>query len=152
MQPMKRLPLIVLTIAACCSVNAARAGSRTTITRAVSQNCLTIDGNTGRCIKDGRMPPPPLGVHVGTTSDPNPDAPAKTWATRGIPQNCLTIDGNTGRCITDGRMPPPPPGVHVGTTSDPGPDCQKTDQNGNCVEPDHGPTPGVTSLGTGHNR
>ena len=103
MQPMKRLPLIVLTIAACCSVNAARAGSRTTITRAV-------------------------------------------------PQNCLTIDGNTGRCITDGRMPPPPPGVHVGTTSDPGPDCQKTDQNGNCVEPDHGPTPGVTSLGTGHNR
>ena len=40
----------------------------------VPPNCLTIDGNTGRCITNGQIPLPPPGVPVGTTSDPGPEA------------------------------------------------------------------------------
>ncbi len=74
MQTVNRLMLIALAIAACCSANAARADSRAGATSGIpAANCLTIDGNTGRCIRDGQMPSPPPGVHVGTTSDPSPD-------------------------------------------------------------------------------
>ncbi len=40
--------------------------------RSIPSNCLSVDGNTGRCIRNGKMPPAPPGVPVGTTSDPGP--------------------------------------------------------------------------------
>ncbi len=58
----------------CYGMRPVSAGSGGTIgtARGVPPNCITIDGNTGRCITNGQMPPPPPGVPVGTTSDPGP--------------------------------------------------------------------------------
>lgn len=58
----------------CYGMHPARAGSGGGARTAsgVPPNCLTIDGNTGRCITNGQMPPAPPGVPVGTTSDPGP--------------------------------------------------------------------------------
>ncbi len=52
-------------------VSAGSAG-RSRTASGVPPNCITMDGNTGRCITNGQMPPPPRGVPVGTSSDPPP--------------------------------------------------------------------------------
>ncbi len=58
----------------CYGMHPARAGGggRSRTASGAPPNCLTIDGNTGRCITNGQMPPAPPGVPVGTTSDPGP--------------------------------------------------------------------------------
>lgn len=38
----------------------------------VAPNFVGMEGNAGRFTTNGRMPPPPSGVPVGTSSDPHP--------------------------------------------------------------------------------
>jgi hypothetical protein len=58
----------------CYGMHPARAGwgDKARTASGIPPNCLTVDGNTGRCITNGKMPPAPRGVPVGTTSDPGP--------------------------------------------------------------------------------
>ena len=126
---------------ACCSIHAAGAGSRGSVgtARGIPPNCITIDGNTGRCITNGQMPPPPRGVPVGTTSDRGqesqmtgqdvkPRRAARPYAAKPVCYGMHPVSAGSG-----GR---------VGTASGIPPNCITIDGNtGRCITNEQMPPP-----------